>query len=160
MLYNHITLERHDHTAAQTERLQNAKLWVLRLNADGPPKPFSTATRICRRTETMPDNARCSPGGNRTNCDTDTSTTSTESTTKSAIRRRRKLRPQSRSRDWMAVLQSHGESRRQHLHLHLQLRSGRLHNGRRVGARGNPHHLRNGGDFGFLERIPENRRSV
>ena len=40
MLYNHITLERHDFSAAHTERLQNAKLWVLRLNADGPPKPL------------------------------------------------------------------------------------------------------------------------
>ena len=54
------------------------------------------------------------------------------------------------------------ETRRQHLHLHLhlQLRSGRLRKGKRVGAHGNPHHLRNGGEFGFLEIIPENRRGV
>ena len=51
---------------------------------------------------------------------------------------------------------SHGETRRQRLH--LQLRSGQLHNGKRVGTHGSLHHLRNGGDFGFLERIPENRR--
>ena len=41
--------------------------------------------------------------------------------------------------------ESLGESRRQHLH--LQLRSGRLHSGKRVGAHGSLHHL----------RIPENR---
>ena len=92
--------------------------------------------------------------------DTDTSTTSTASTTKSAIRRRRKLRLLCQSQDWMAVSESHGETRLQHLHLHLQLRSGRLRNGKRVGAHGNLHHLRNGGDVGFLERIPENRRGV
>ena len=45
-------------------------------------------------------------------------------------------------------------------HLHLQLRSGQLRNGKRVGAHGSLHHLRNGGDFGFLERIPENPRGV
>ena len=34
----------------------------------------------------------------------------------------------------------------------------KLHNGKQVGAHGIPHHLINGGDFGFLEGIPENRR--
>ena len=58
------------------------------------------------------------------------------------------------------ITESHGEPRQQHLHPHLQFHSGQLHNGKRVGARGNLHHLRNGGDFGFLERIPENRREV
>ena len=106
----------------------------------------------------MPKNARSAAGGNATISDADWSTTSTASTTKSAYRRRRKLRLLCRSQDWMAVVQSHRETRRQHLH--LQLRSGRLHNGRRVGAHGSRHHLRNGGDFGFLERIPENRRRV
>ena len=48
--------------------------------------------------------------------------------------------------------ESHRETRRQRLH--LQLRSGKTHSGTRVGAHGNLHHLRNGGDFGFLERIP------
>ena len=51
--------------------------------------------------------------------------------------------------------ESHGETRRQRLH--LQLRSGKPHNGKRVGAHGSPHHMINGGDFGFLEGIPENR---
>ena len=54
--------------------------------------------------------------------------------------------------------ESHGETHRQRRH--LQLRSGKLHNGKRVRAHGSPHHLRNGGDFGFLEGIPENRRVV
>ena len=44
--------------------------------------------------------------------------------------------------------------------LHLQLRKGQLHNGIRVGTHGNLHHLRIGGDFGFLEGIPESRRGV
>ena len=44
--------------------------------------------------------------------------------------------------------------------LHLQHRSGKTHNGRRVRAYGIPHHLITGGDFGFLEGIPENRREV
>ena len=62
-----------------------------------------------------------------------------------------------RSENWMAALtESHGESRRQRLH--LQLRSGQLHNGKRVGTHGNLDHLRNGGGFCFLEGIPENRR--
>ena len=50
-------------------------------------------------------------------------------------------------------------TRRQHLHLHLQLRSCRLRNAKRVGTHGNLH-LRHGGDFGFLERIPENQRGA
>ena len=33
-------------------------------------------------------------------------------------------------------------------------------NGKRVGAHGVPQHLINGGDVGFSERIPENRRGV
>ena len=36
----------------------------------------------------------------------------------------------------------------------------KTHNGKRVGAHGIPHPLINGGDFGFLEGIPENRRGV
>ena len=58
----------------------------------------------------------------------------------------------------MAVLQRATEKPGEDLH--LQLRSGRLRNGKRVGAHGNLHHVRNGGDFGFLEGIPENRRGV
>ena len=68
------------------------------------PETPSTATRICRCVKTMPENARCSPGGNATIFDTDTSTTSTASTTKSGIRRR-KLRFLCRSQHWMSVSQ-------------------------------------------------------
>ena len=53
------------------------------------------------------------------------------------------------------TVESHGETRR--LHLHLQHRSGKIPNGSRVGAHDILHHLRNGGEFGF---IPENRRRV
>ena len=37
---------------------------------------------------------------------------------------------------------------------------GRYQTGKQVRAHDIPHHLINGGDFGFLERIPENRRRV
>ena len=52
------------------------------------------------------------------------------------------------------IMESQGETRRQHLH--LQLRSGKVTNGDQIGAHGILHHLKNGGDFGFLEGIPEN----
>ena len=42
MLYDRIALERHDFTASRAERLQNARHWVLRLNADGPQKLFDS----------------------------------------------------------------------------------------------------------------------
>ena len=51
--------------------------------------------------------------------------------------------------------ESCGETRR--LRLHLQHRSGKTHSGKRVGAHGIPHHLINGGHFGFLEGISQNR---
>ena len=53
VLYDGIALERHDFTATRAERLQNAKHWVLRLNADGPQKPlrqrhdFADALKHC-----------------------------------------------------------------------------------------------------------------
>ena len=40
MLFDRIALERHDYTATRAERLQNAKHWILRLNADEPQKPL------------------------------------------------------------------------------------------------------------------------
>ena len=40
MLFDRISLERHDCAATRAERLQNAKHWILRLNADGPQKPL------------------------------------------------------------------------------------------------------------------------
>ena len=36
LFFGRIALERHDYTATRAERLQNAKHWILRLNADGP----------------------------------------------------------------------------------------------------------------------------
>ena len=42
MLYDSIALERHDYTATRAGRLQNAKHWVLRLNADGPRNLFDS----------------------------------------------------------------------------------------------------------------------
>ena len=57
-----------------------------------------------------------------------------------------------RSENWdVGTTESHAETRRQRIH--LQLRSGKLHNDKRVGAHGSPHHLRCGGDFAFLEGI-------
>ena len=97
MLHDRIALERHDFSATRAAKLQNAKHWVLRLNAHGDQKPL--------RVKQCLQNARRSPGGNATISDTDTSTTSTASTTKSAIRRRRKHRLLCRSENWMAVLQ-------------------------------------------------------
>ena len=53
MLYDRIALARHDFSATRAERPQNAKHWVLRLNADGPRKPlrqrqeFADALRQC-----------------------------------------------------------------------------------------------------------------
>ena len=90
----------------------------------------------------MPWNARRSLGGNATISETDTSRTSTTTMTISAIRRRRKLRLLCRSENWMAVL--------------------RRATGKPAGSvfifNDNLHHLRNGGDLGVLERIPEIRR--
>ena len=40
MLYDRIALQGHEKTGTRAERLQNAKHWILRLNADGPQKPL------------------------------------------------------------------------------------------------------------------------
>ena len=53
MLFDRIAFERHDFSATKAERLQNAKHWILRLNADGPQKPlrqrpeFAVALKQC-----------------------------------------------------------------------------------------------------------------
>ena len=39
MLFDRIAAERRDFSATRAARLQNAKHWILRLNADGLPKP-------------------------------------------------------------------------------------------------------------------------
>ena len=57
MLYDRIALERHDYAAARAERLQNAKHWVLRFNADGPQEPlrqrqeFADAFEQCQKVQ-------------------------------------------------------------------------------------------------------------
>ena len=43
--FDRIALERHDYTATKAERLQNAKHWILRLNADGPQNLFAVALK-------------------------------------------------------------------------------------------------------------------
>ena len=108
----------------------------------------------------MPEHARCSPGGNAAISETNTSRTSTAPTTKKIcnLKEEKTSNTVSIGRLDGGTTESHGETGRQHLH--LQLRSGQLRNGKRVGAHGSLHLLRNGGDFGFLERIPENRRGV
>ena len=53
MLFDRIALERDDNTATKAERLQNAKHWILRLNADGHQKllrqrpQFAVALKQC-----------------------------------------------------------------------------------------------------------------
>ena len=151
MLYDRIALERHDYTATRAERLQNAKHWILRLNADGPQKPlrqrpeFAVALKQCLKmqdahlTETrhwyryvqIINNAN-----EKINNSKEEKTSITMSIGKLDG----------------STTEIHGETRRQRLH--LQHRSGKTHNGKRVGAHGIPHHLIKGGDFGFLEGIP------
>ena len=105
MFFDRIALERHDYTATKAERLQNAKHWILRLNADGPQKPLRQRPEFAVLCKTMPKNARRSLGGNATISETDTSRTSTTSTRRSTNRRRSKLRLLCRSQNSMAVLQ-------------------------------------------------------
>ena len=38
--FDRIALERHEYTATRAERLQNAKHWIIRLNADEHQKPL------------------------------------------------------------------------------------------------------------------------
>ena len=40
MLFDRVALERHEYTATRAERLQNAKHWILSLNADWPLMPL------------------------------------------------------------------------------------------------------------------------
>ena len=56
MLFDRIDLEGRDYTATKAERSQNAKHWILRLNADGPQKKplrqrpeFAVALEQCFR---------------------------------------------------------------------------------------------------------------
>ena len=157
MLYDRIALKRRDCTATRAERRQNTIHRFLRLNADGPQKllrqrpEFADASRQCLKmqdahlAETEQTLIPTRPQHQRVNDKISNSKEEKTSITMSIARLDG------------GITESHRETRQQHPHLHLQLRSGRLRNGKRVGAHGNIHHLRSG-DFGFLERIPENRR--
>ena len=116
---------------------------------------------MCPRIYVMPENARCTPGADRTTSETDTSTTRNINSVNDKISKLEEEKTSitmSIARQDGGITESDGETRWQHLH--LQLRSGKPHNGKQVGAHGSPHHLSNGGDFVFLERLPENRRGV
>ena len=89
--------------------------------------------------------------------DTDTSRASATSATRSAVRRRRKLRLLCRSENSMAVLQRATGKPLGSVFM-FNIAAAKTFNGKRVGTHGFPHHLRNGGDFDFLDGIPENRR--
>ena len=153
-LAEHNIGEGHDCTATRVERLQNAKHWILRLNADGPQKPlrqrpeFAVALKQCLKMQDfhLAENAAIS--------ETDTS----------EHQQRQREDQQFETSITMSIFkldggttESHGGRRQR---LHLQHRSGKTHNGKRVEAHGIPHHLIHGGDFGFLEEIPEHRRVV
>ena len=53
-LFDRIALERRDITATKAERLQNAKHWIFRLNADGPQKPLRQRPEFAVALKTMP----------------------------------------------------------------------------------------------------------
>ena len=93
----------------------------------------------------MPENARCSTGGDRTICVSDTSTTPVSTTISNSEEKTSVVFFERKTA--CRYFRATREARRQHLHLHLQLqlqiRSARLRNGKRVGVHGNLHHLRN-----------------
>ena len=103
--YDRIALERHDYTATRAERLQNAKHWVLRLNANGLQKPLrqrpelAVALKQCLKlqdahlAETQQSLRPIRPEHQQRQREDKT------------IRRRRKLRLLCRSENWMGVLQ-------------------------------------------------------
>ena len=158
MLYDRIALERHDYTATKAERLQNVKLWILRLNSDWPQKPLRQVPKFAIALKQCFEDARRSVGGNATNSEIDTST-STTTTKRSTIRRRSKLRLLCRSEKWMEVQLKVTEKSVGSVFI-FNIAVAKLTMAKRVGAHRIPHHLINGGDFSFLRGIPENRRGV
>ena len=145
MLFDRIALERHDYTVTKAERLQNAKHWILRLNADGPQKPLDSDQNLPLHQNNA---SKCKmltwrKRGNllyryfqKTNKDKDKINNLKEKKTSITM---------SIERLDGGITESHGETRWQHLN--LQHRSGKTHNGRRFGSHGSPHHLKNGGEF-------------
>ena len=124
MLYDRIALDRHDYAAIRAERSQNAKHWVLRLNAKGLQKPLRHRQEFADALKQCLENARCSPGGDGTNSDHNINSVhdkiSNSEEEKTSI-------TMSIARLDGGVTEGHGETRRQHLHLQLR-------NGKRVGA--------------------------
>ena len=157
MLFDRIALERHEYTATKAEQLRNAKHWILRLRADGPQKPlrqrpeFALALKQClkmqdsRLAETLQSHRPICPEHQQRQREDEQSEGG--ETFDYCVDRK----------NWMAVLQRATEKPRRQ-RLHLRHRSGKAHSVKRVGAHGSLLHLRNGGNFGFLEGIPENRR--
>ena len=131
MLFDRIALERHDYTATRAERLQNAKHWILRLNANVPQKPlrqrpeFVDATKQqCLKCKTLTwhkHNSLLDRYVQNINKDKEKIITSKEEETSITM---------SIAELDGGATESHGETRRQRLH--FQLRSGQLHNGKRV----------------------------
>ena len=154
------SLLKDDYTAARAERSQNAKHWILlRLSADG------SQIRLRQRPEFAAKVKQCLKMQDAQLAETQQSLRPIrpEHQQRSNVNDKISNSKEEKTSITMSIgkldggtTESHGETRWQHLH--LQLRSGQLHNGKRVGTHGNLHHLKNGGDFGYLEGIPENRR--
>ena len=133
ILYDRIALERHDFSATRAERLQKDERWVRRLNADGPQKPLRQRSEFVGALELLLN----MQGAHLA----ETEQTLIPIHPQHQQRQRQNQQLEGREnfdyfvdRKTGGATESHGESRRQHLHLHLQLRSGRLRNGKRVGA--------------------------
>ena len=119
------------------------------------PKTSSTATRICRCVKTMPENARCSPGGNKTNSDTDTSTTSTESVNDKISKSK-----EMKTSITMSIARLDGGITEPRWNLPASPSSSSSPLQRPSWSSWQPASTEKGRVFGFLVRIPENRRCV
>ena len=141
MFFDRIALERHDYTATKAERLQNAKHWIHRLNADGSQKPlqqgpeFAVALKHCLEMQ----DARLA--------ETRQSLRPIRPEHQQRQREDQQFEMEEKTSITMSIgkldggtTERHGETRRQRLH--LQHRSGKTHSGKRVGAHGIPHHLK------------------
>ena len=144
-----------DYSATRAEWLQNAKHWILRLNADGPQKPlrqrpeFAVALKQCLKMQ-------------------DAHLAETRQSLGS-------IRPENQQRQGEDQQFEGGENfdyyvdRKTRWRYYREPRrnpsaasssSTSQWQDRRVRAHSILQHLRNGGEFGYLEGIPENRRGV
>ena len=152
MLYDRIALERHDFSATRAERLQNSKHWVLRLNADGPRNLFDSDKNLPRHEKQclkMQD-AHLAETGKNSDADTSTTINSVRDKISSSKEEKTSI-TMSIARPDGGITESHGETRRSIFNFAVA---------NELELMANLQHLRNGGDFGFLERIPKNRRHV